>query len=158
MKFFPALALAAVTLSAATAAKASDTIAEALANTPELSTLNAAVAASGLGETLGSSPEITVFAPTNEAFAALPAGTVENLLKPESKADLQALLQRHVLGASFDVDDLKRKRSVTTLAGSEIRPGLVRGKLRLGEEVRVSPKAIRIANGYVVIIDKVLTP
>ena len=99
-----------------------------------------------------------MFAPTNAAFAALPAGTVESLLKPEAKADLEALLKRHVVGTAYDLDGLKRKRSVTTLAGSELTPMLVRGKLRLGEEVKLSARAVRVANGYVIVIDRVLTP
>jgi len=159
MKFASSLALIAATLIASTQVSAADnTLAQALAANPDLSTLNTAVQASGLGETLGTAPAITVFAPTNAAFAALPAGTVESLLKPEAKADLEALLKRHVVGTAYDLDGLKRKRSVTTLAGSELTPMLVRGKLRLGEEVKLSARAVRVANGYVIVIDRVLTP
>lgn len=158
MKFASALALITAALITTAPARAANTVADALAGNPELSTLNAAVKASGLAETLASAPAITILAPTNAAFAALPAGTVDNLLKPENQAQLQDLLKRHVLGAAYDVNSLKTRRVVGTLAGNEIRPGLVRGKLRLDEEVKVAGKAIRIANGYVLVIDKVLTP
>jgi uncharacterized surface protein with fasciclin (FAS1) repeats len=158
MKFASALALITAALITTAPARAADTVGQALAGNPELSTLNAAIQASGLAETLASAPEITVFAPTNEAFAALPTGTVDNLLKPENKAQLQDLLKRHVLGTAYDLKAIKTKRAVTTLAGNEVRPGLVRGKLRLDGEVKVATKAIRIDNGYVLVIDKVLTP
>lgn len=158
MKFASALALITAALITTAPARASDSVGQALAGNPELSTLNAAVQASGLAETLASAPAITVLAPTNAAFAALPAGTVDNLLKPENQGQLQDLLKRHVLGTGYDVNGLKTRRAVTTLAGNEIRPGLVRGKLRLDGDVKVATKAIRIANGYVLVIDKVLTP
>jgi uncharacterized surface protein with fasciclin (FAS1) repeats len=159
MKFASSLALIAATLIASTQVNAADnTLAQALAANPELSTLNTAVQASGLAETLTAAPAITVFAPTNAAFAALPAGTVESLLKPEAKADLEALLKRHVVGTAYDLDSLKRKRSVAALAGNELRPNLVRGKLRLGEDVKLATRELRVANGYVIVIDRVLTP
>ncbi len=158
MKLASALALVTAALITTAPARASDTVGQALASNPALSTLSAAVQASGLAETLASAPAITVLAPTNEAFAALPAGTVESLLKAENQSQLQDLLKRHVLGAAYDVNGLKTRRVVTTLAGNEIRPGLVRGKLRLDGEVRVATKAVRIANGYVIVIDRVLTP
>lgn len=62
-----------------------------------------------------------------------------------------------MVGTAYDLDGLKRKRSVTTLAGSELTPMLVRGKLRLGEEVKLSARSA-VANGYVIVIDRVLTP
>ena len=159
MKFASSLALIAATLIASTQVRAADTtLAQALAADPDLSTLNAAVQASGLADTLGAAPGVTVFAPTNAAFASLPAGTVEALLKPESKADLEALLKRHVVGTAYDLDGLKRKRSISALGGNELRPTLVRGKLRLGEDVKLAARAQRVANGYVIVIDRVLTP
>ncbi len=159
MKFASSLALIAATLIASTQVSAADnTLAQALAANPELSTLNTAVQASGLADTLTAAPAVTVFAPTNAAFAALPAGTVETLLKPESKADLEALLKRHVVGTAYDLDALKRKRNVAALAGNELHPNLVRGKLRLGDDVKLAAREVRIANGYVIVIDRVMTP
>lgn len=159
MKLASMLALVTALALATPAARATDTtLAQALAADPQLSTLNTAIEAAGLGAALAATPEITVLAPTNEAFAALPAGTVEGLLVPERKADLEKLLQAHVLGTAYTSDELKTRRSVTTLAGTAVKPSLVRGKLRLNDEVRVATKAIRIANGYVIVIDRVLLP
>ena len=159
MKSASLLAFLALLAIAVPNARASDTtLAAALASRPELSTLKSAIEAAGLGDALASATAITVLAPTNDAFAALPAGTLEGLLTPERKADLVKLLQGHVLGSAFTADALKTRRSVTTLAGNEIKPGLVRGKLRVNDEVRVAGKAIRVANGYVLLIDKVLVP
>lgn len=150
--------VAAVLLTATLSQAHAATLAETLKAQAELSTLQKAVEASGLGNALAAAPAITVLAPTNEAFAALPAGTLDALLTPEGKAQLEALLNRHVLPASYDANTLKVRRSVVTLAGNEVRPGLVRGKLRLNGEVRVSGRAIRIDNGYVLVIDQVLVP
>lgn len=159
MKSASLLSLFALALCLALPAQAAPpTLPEALAADPDLSTLNRAVAASGLGETLAAAPAVTVLAPSNEAFAALPAGTLDGLLAPEGKAALEALLKRHVIGAAYDVNGLKVKRVVVSLAGHELRPELVRGKLRLDGEVRVAARAIRVANGYVLVIDRVLTP
>jgi uncharacterized surface protein with fasciclin (FAS1) repeats len=159
MKFASMLALVTALALTAPAAQANDTtLAQALAADPQLSTLNKAIEASGLGGALAAATEITVLAPTNEAFAALPAGTVEGLLAPERKGDLEKLLQGHALGVAYSSDDLKTRRSITTLAGTAVKPSLVRGKLRLNDEARVSAKAIRIANGYVIVIDRVLLP
>jgi uncharacterized surface protein with fasciclin (FAS1) repeats len=159
MKPASLLAFLALMAIAVPSARASDTtLAQALASNPELSTLNRAIEAAGLGEALTGASALTVLAPTNEAFAALPAGTLEGLLAPERKADLVKLLQGHVLGSEQTPDTLKVRRSVTTLAGNEIKPSLVRGKLRINEEARVAGKAVKVANGYVLVIDKVLLP
>jgi uncharacterized surface protein with fasciclin (FAS1) repeats len=154
--FLAVLALLAV---AVPTARASDTtLAQALASNPELSTLNRAIEAAGLGAALNGATALTVLAPTNEAFAALPAGTLEGLLAPERKDDLAKLLQGHVLGAAYTADALKTRRSVATLGGTEVKPTLVRGKLRINGEARVAGKTIKVANGYVLVIDKVLLP
>jgi uncharacterized surface protein with fasciclin (FAS1) repeats len=83
------------------------TIAENAPNASNLTTLVAAVQAAGLGETLGGEGPFTVFAPDNDAFAKLPAGTVEDLLKPENKDTLAHILTAHVLpaNATSDADD-----------------------------------------------------
>jgi uncharacterized surface protein with fasciclin (FAS1) repeats len=150
--------LALLALAVPTARAGDTTLAEALASNPELSTLNRAIEAAGLGAALTGATALTVLAPTNEAFAALPAGTLEGLLAPERKADLVKLLQGHVLGAAYTADALKTRRSVATLGGTEVKPSLVRGKLRINEEARVAGKTIKVANGYVLVIDKVLLP
>ncbi len=100
------------------------TIVENAVNSKDHTTLVAAVKAAGLVETLSGPGPFTVFAPTNEAFAALPAGTVDNLLKPENKDQLTKILTRHVVGAkamSADikkmVDDDKGEHPVKTVGG-----------------------------------------
>lgn len=150
------LALLAMAFPSARAGDA--TLAQALASNPELSTLNRAIEAAGLGDALNGASAITVLAPTDAAFAALPAGTLEGLLSPDRKADLVKLLQHHVLGAAYTADALKTRRSVATLGGSEVKPALVRGKLRINDDARVAPRVIKVANGYVLVIDKVLLP
>jgi uncharacterized surface protein with fasciclin (FAS1) repeats len=153
-----AAALVALPIVAPQVARASDlTLAQTIAADPELSTLARALEAAGLGPTLGTAPAITLLAPTNAAFAALPAGTLEGLLQPDRKADLVALLQRHAIGATIDADALKKRRSVETLGGATLKTGLVNGKQRI-EEARLAGRYRRTANGYLIPIDRVLTP
>jgi uncharacterized surface protein with fasciclin (FAS1) repeats len=121
------------------------------------STLSKAVAAAGLGEALTGSDDLTVFAPTDDAFAKLPAGTIENLLKPESKADLTALLQRHIVAGRLGSDEVKRLRSVNTLGGEEVAVRLQNGRLRVGPAKVIGREAVA-ANGIVHAIDAVITP
>merc|ERR1711937_600711 len=90
-------------------------IVELAQSVDDLSTLVTAVVAADLAETLSSPGPFTVFAPTNEAFGALPAGTVESLLKPENKAQLVDILTYHVLPAAVKSTDLKTFQSVQTV-------------------------------------------
>ena len=84
-------------------------IVENAINSKDHTTLVAAVKAAGLVDTLEGKGPFTVFAPTNEAFAALPAGTVDTLLKPENKAKLTTILTDHVVAGHYDVADLEAK-------------------------------------------------
>merc|ERR1719261_617908 len=86
----------------------------------ELSTLVAAVVAGGLVDTLSSPGPFTVFAPTNEAFAALPNGTLSRLLKPENKAQLDDILTYHVLPAKVLSTDLKNGETAKTVEGKSV--------------------------------------
>ena len=87
---------------------ADQTIVENASNAPNLTTLVAAVQAAGLVETLSGDGPFTVFAPTNEAFDALPAGTVDTLLKPENKEKLTKILTYHVVAADAMASDITR--------------------------------------------------
>jgi uncharacterized surface protein with fasciclin (FAS1) repeats len=87
---------------------------------PDHTTLVAAVIAAGLVETLKGAGPFTVFAPTNAAFAALPAGTVDGLLKPESKEALTKILTYHVVAGAVKAADLKDGQKVKTLQGEEL--------------------------------------
>merc|ERR1719506_407030 len=131
-------------------------------HTPDLSTLVSAVVAAGLADTLSSAGKFTVFAPTNEAFKALPAGTLASLMKPENKAKLADILKYHVLPEEVLSTQLKPFQAVKTVEGKSLHV------TRWGDKVRVGPnskdlknviKADNLAsNGVVHIIDGVLLP
>ena len=133
-----------------------DIIDIAVAN-PDFSTLVAAVTAAGLVDTLKSAGPFTVFAPTNEAFAKLPAGTVEDLLKPENKAKLVAILTYHVLpGAVMSASLAGQKIDVATVQGSIVH---ING--RNGVKVNnatVITADIVASSGVIHVIDTVLIP
>merc|ERR1719445_2483438 len=143
---------------------ATPNIVELAQSVDDLSTLVTAVVAGDLAETLSSPGPFTVFAPTNEGFAALPAGTVDTLLKPENKAQLVDILTYHVLPAAVKSTDLKVFQSVKTVEGKNLHV------VRLGDQVRVGAslsdadrkKVIAAdnmaSNGVVHIIDGVMLP
>lgn len=124
---------------------------------PQLATLAKAIEAAGLEAALGGTTEVTVLAPTDEAFARLPAGALENLLKPENRAQLEAVLKNHVLAGKLDRDDLKKRRSVTTLDGKPLAVRLERGNLHIGG-ARVGSRERVADNGRVLTLDAVLLP
>jgi uncharacterized surface protein with fasciclin (FAS1) repeats len=120
-------------------------------------TLVAAVQAAGLVETLKGPGPFTVFAPTDEAFAKLPPGQLEALLRPENKDQLVKILTNHVVpGKALEENDLKRTRSAKTVSGEDVKIELVRGRVRV-DGARVSGD-FNAANGVVVAIDSVLLP
>jgi uncharacterized surface protein with fasciclin (FAS1) repeats len=120
-------------------------------------TLVKAIEAASLSATLAGESPFTVFAPTDEAFAKLPAGTVEDLLKPENKDKLVKVLTYHVVaGKALSEEQLKRSRNADTVAGAEVRTALVRGRLRVNE-ARVTAD-VKASNGIIHVIDRVLIP
>lgn len=125
---------------------------------PELSLLVEAVIAAGLDPALQAPGPLTVFAPTNAAFDALPAGTVQTLLKPENKAKLQAVLKFHVLGAAVESSALAGKTltSPPTLQGGTLAIDGRNGVTVAGAKVVAAD--IRASNGIIHVIDKVLLP
>ena len=122
-----------------------------------LSTLVAAVKAGDLVDVLKGDGPFTVFAPTNEAFAKLPAGTVEDLLKPENKAKLVAVLTYHVVPGKVLSSDLKNGQKVTTVQGSEITITLKDGQALINNAT-VTAADIMADNGVVHVIDTVILP
>ena len=145
------------------------TIVENAANSADHTTLVAAVTAAGLGETLSGPGPFTVFAPTNEAFAALPAGTVETLLKPENKDQLTKILTCHVVGAkamSKDimkmVDDDEGEHPVKTVGGCTWTAKYEGDKIMIEDEngnvANVTIANVEQSNGVIHVIDKVLLP
>lgn len=122
----------------------------------DFSTLVAAVEAAGLVETLKGEGPFTVFAPTDAAFAALPEGTVENLLLPENKEQLIAVLTYHVVAGKVMSTDLSDDMSATTVQGSDVMIDLDNGVMV--EESTVVSADIETSNGVIHVIDKVMLP
>lgn len=119
-------------------------------------TLVAAVQAAGLVETLKGEGPFTVFAPTDEAFAALPAGTVENLLKPENKDQLVAILTYHVVPGKVMSSDLSEGLTATTVQGGTVTITLEGGPKVNGANIVQAD--IEASNGVIHVIDAVILP
>ncbi|MDG1727017.1 MAG: fasciclin domain-containing protein [Emcibacteraceae bacterium] len=120
-------------------------------------TLVAAVQAAGLVDTLKGDGPFTVFAPTDDAFAALPAGTVENLLKPENKATLVKILTYHVVpGKVMSSDIVGKELSPATVEGSTVDINATNGVMIDGANVVTAD--IETSNGVIHVIDKVIMP
>jgi len=135
----------------------SNTVVDIAIGSPDHTTLVAAVQAAGLVETLQGDGPFTVFAPTNAAFAALPAGTVEGLLKPEAKGDLTSILTYHVVAGNVMSGDLSDGQMVTTLNGAQLKVTIKDGKVMIGGATVVAAD-LAGSNGVVHVIDKVLLP
>jgi uncharacterized surface protein with fasciclin (FAS1) repeats len=133
-----------------------DIVDTALAN-EQFSTLVAAVQAAGLVDTLKGDGPFTVFAPTNDAFAKLPAETVENLLKPENKDQLVAVLTYHVLSGKVMAADIAGKTlSTATVQGSMVDINATNGVMIDGATVTAAD--IETTNGVIHVIDTVILP
>jgi len=124
--------------------------------TADLKTLVKAVVAANLTATLSGAGPFTVFAPTNEAFAKLPAGTLAGLLKPANIKQLQALLEYHVVKGKVLSSDLTNGESVPTLEGSKLTVTLAGGKVMINDAT-VTTANVMATNGVVHIINGVLT-
>lgn len=134
-------------------------IVELAQQVPDLSTLVTAVVAGDLVHTLSGSRKLTVFAPTNEAFAALPAGTLDSLLKPENKGDLKKILEYHVLPKKVVSKKLKAFQEPKTANGIKLPITVSGGAVKVGANKATVIKADNLAiNGVVHIIDGVLLP
>ena len=182
MKFTMRAALAAVALAALAPAMAqanpmvggapmyaTKTIVENAVNSPDHTTLVAAVKAAGLVDTLSGPGPFTVFAPTNEAFAKLPAGTVDTLVKPENKAMLTGILTYHVVSGAMTSKQIAAaikagggKAVLTTVQGEPLTASMMGGKLMLtdakGGMSTVTIKDVMQSNGVIHVIDTVLMP
>ncbi|QXC52801.1 fasciclin domain-containing protein (plasmid) [Agrobacterium salinitolerans] len=144
-------------------------IVENAVNSKDHTTLVAAVKAAGLVETLQGKGPFTVFAPTNEAFAALPKGTVDNLLKPENKVQLTKVLTCHVVAADAMskaiekmIKDDNGTHDVKTVGGCILKAKESKGKITLTDEMggvaHVTIADVKQSNGVIHVIDKVLLP
>lgn len=168
-KFFSAFAfLSILFVSQNTFAQTKDVVDVAVGSSAH-TTLVAAVKAAGLVETLKSKGPFTVFAPTNDAFAKLPAGTVESLLKPENKAALTGILTYHVVAGNLDSKAVAAaikagngKAEVKTVNGATLVASLDNGKVKLtdkkGNSAYVTAVDLKASNGVIHVIDGVLLP
>lgn len=148
---------------------ASKDIIDNAVNSKDHTTLVAAVKAAGLVDTLKSAGPFTVFAPTNAAFAALPAGTVDTLLKPENKGMLTGILTYHVVAGKMDaaaltkaIADGKGSASLKTVAGGTLTAKAMGGKVMVTDEKggvsTVTIADVYQSNGVIHVVDKVLLP
>ncbi len=144
-------------------------IVENAVNSADHTTLVAAVTAAGLVDTLAGAGPFTVFAPTNDAFAKLPAGTVETLLKPENKEMLTKILTCHVVGKAVMAEALEGmitadggKHPVPTLGGCTLQATYDGGKMMLTDEMgnvaTVTIADVVQSNGVIHVIDTVMLP
>jgi uncharacterized surface protein with fasciclin (FAS1) repeats len=140
----------------APAAAAGDIVAVAAGN-PDFSTLVAAVKAAGLVETLQGAGPFTVFAPTNEAFAKLPAGLVDKLLLPENKDTLVKILTYHVVAGKVMAADVK-PGDVKSVEGSPITIAIDGSTVTLNKSTKVTATDVAASNGVIHVIDSVLVP
>ena len=144
-----------------TTAPADKTIVDIAASNPDFSTLVAAVKAAGLADTLSGPGPFTVFAPTNEAFAKLPAGTLDSLLKPANMQQLAGILTYHVLPATVMAKDVK-PGAVKTVNGATFTVATENGNVILtdgqGNKAKVIKTDIVASNGVIHVIDAVLLP
>ena len=136
---------------------ADKTIPETADGAGKFKTLLAAAKAAGLAETLGSTGPFTVFAPTDEAFAKLPAGTVESLLKPENKQKLVDVLKYHVVAGRVYSDDAVAAKTAKTLQGSSVSVNVGSAGAKINDSKLVMTD-LDAANGVIHVIDSVLMP
>jgi len=159
----------ALVISANVNAQSSKTIVENAASIDDFSTLVTAVKAAELADVLSSEGPFTVFAPVNAAFERLPKGTVETLLKPESKETLQAVLTYHVVKGNLMAKDVLAaieknggKVAVTTVQGGKLTATLKDGGVVLmdnkGNTAKVVKTDVKSSNGVIHVIDTVVMP
>ncbi|WYL94024.1 MAG: fasciclin domain-containing protein [Gloeotrichia echinulata IR180] len=139
------------------AATAPGTIVEVASKARNFKTLVAAVKAAGLVDTLSGQGPFTLFAPTDAAFAKLPKGTLEKLLKPENKETLVKILTYHVVSGAIDSKTIK-PGEVKTVEGSSVKVTLTKkGSVKV-DKARVTKADVKASNGIIHVIDQVLIP
>ncbi len=153
---FSALTLASLLVSATTIA-GSKNIVQTAVDAGSFKTLAKALQAADLVDALQGPGPFTVFAPTDDAFAALPSGALQNLLKPENKAQLQTVLKYHVVSGAVPASAALNLRSATTLAGQPATISFDGGVLRI-DGATVVTSDINCSNGVIHVIDRVIMP
>ncbi len=134
-----------------------NTIVDAATAAGQFKTLTAALGAAGLVETLKGPGPFTVFAPTDDAFAKLPAGTVENLLKPENKGQLTAILTYHVVPGKVTAADVVKLTEAKTVNGKPLSIRVDGGNVMING-AKVTTADIAASNGVIHVIDSVVLP
>jgi uncharacterized surface protein with fasciclin (FAS1) repeats len=150
-------AVAIVAASAAVRAQQEKDIVDTAVAAGQFKTLAAALKAAGLVDTLKGTGPFTVFAPTDEAFAKLPAGTVENLLKPENKAQLTAILTYHVVPGSVMASQVVTLKEAKTVNGQSVKISATGGTVMV-DKAKVVKTDIKASNGVIHVIDTVILP
>ena len=169
MKIKLFVAVLATVLTTSFAAQAQKTIVDIAVGSKEHTTLVAGLTAADLVTTLQSAGPFTVFAPTNAAFAKLPAGTLETLLKPENKATLAKILTYHVIAGTFDAAAVVKalqanggSLSLTTVSGNKLVASIKQGKVTLtdekGNSATVVAADLTATNGVIHVIDAEVLP
>merc|ERR1712153_188797 len=157
-KFLSAIGLLFVAALALAAPTPTQNIVQLAAGIPDLSTLVTALKAGNLVTALSDPGPFTVFAPTNEAFAALPNGTLASLLEPKNIKQLQSILEYHVIsGAAVRAEDLKASQNVKTLEGREVHINKISGSVTV-QNAKVIQADVGATNGVVHVINSVLMP
>jgi uncharacterized surface protein with fasciclin (FAS1) repeats len=158
-RLFAAAVLAACTLVVSIPARADapGTIVEVASSAGTFKTLVAAVQAAGLADTLSGPGPFTVFAPTDAAFAKLPPGTVDSLLKPENLPKLKAILLYHVVAGSVKSSALSDGEVVKTVGGKSLKISIAGGVVKVNDAT-VTTADVVASNGVIHVIDTVLLP
>ena len=158
MNIAAAAALAIGIAASSTMARAAEKdIVDTAVGAGQFKTLAAALGAAGLVDTLKAAGPFTVFAPTDAAFAKLSAGTVENLLKPENKDQLTAVLTYHVVAGKVMAADVVKLSEAKTVNGASVKIA-VHGDKVMANDATVSAPDVAASNGVIHIIDTVLLP
>lgn len=157
MRSFSFVAVALAALATAPVANAAGNIVDVASSTGKFNTLLTAAKAAGLAGTLSNDGPYTVFAPTDAAFAKLPAGTVESLLKPQNKKKLAAILKYHVVPKRILAKQIPQGRTHVGTVGGKALSVRKRGGVKVNN-ARVVTADVRASNGVIHVIDRVLLP
>ena len=139
------------------AAQQGKDIVDVAANAGHFNTLAAALSAAGLVDTLKGDGPFTVFAPTDEAFAKLPAGTLDSLLQPENREQLVAILTYHVVPGKVMAADVVKLSEAETVNGEELEIQVIDGKVKV-DNATVMATDVAASNGVIHVIDTVMLP
>jgi len=151
------LGLAGLALAVSSASASEKNIVDTAVSAGSFNTLVKAVQAAGLTSTLEGPGPFTVFAPTDQAFAKLPAATLESLLKPENKDKLRAILTYHVVAGNVDAAEVVKLTSVKTVEGADLKIAAVNGTVMV-DNAKVVKTDIHASNGIIHVIDAVMLP